>query len=223
MSIVITTLSVAVGEADGTVSLTSATGVTNPGANKTTRTNLWVDRECMEVTAVSGTVISVVRGTNGTRQRPHPIGSKVWAGAEADFRAFTNDGLGLGLYSSLSRAFETTTPTTAADTATLTEAQLLGGLITGTPTAAANYTLPTPALLIAALQAFSEPYIGMTFYFTIKNTSAGANTITAVGPTGATVTGTATIAQNSAKRFRVVITGVDAPAYTVYSEGTSVF
>lgn len=224
MSILSTTLSTAMAETDGQANLASVTGLTGPGVNKTTRMNIWCDRECMEVSAAPvGTVVPVVRATDGTLRRPHPAGAKVWYGTEADFRAFTNEGLGLGLYSSLSRAFETTNPTTAADTATLTAAQLLGGLITGTPTAAANYTLPTPALLIAALQAFSEVFLGQSFYFTVKNTSAGANTITAVAPTGVTIVGTATVVQNNGKRFRVVLTGIDTPAYSIYSEGTVVF
>ena len=42
-------------------------------------------------------------------------------------------------------------PVTATDTATLTAAQVLNGIILATPTAAASYTLPTVALLEAAL------------------------------------------------------------------------
>lgn len=223
MSIVATTLSNAVLETDNLVVVASATGITAPGPNKTNRTNIWCDRECMEVTGVSGTTISVVRGVNGTLRVAHPVGAKVWAGLEQDFRAFTNEGLGLGLYSSLTRALETTNPTTAADTATLNESQILGGLITGTPTAAANYTTPTAALLLAALAALSVPFLGQSFEFSIKNTSAGANTITVVGGTGVTITGTATIAQNAIKRFKAVVTSVDANTITIFSLGSSTF
>jgi hypothetical protein len=116
-----------------------------------------------------------------------------------------------------------TLPTTAIDTATITSSQVLGGLITGTPTAAAAYTLPTAALLQAALQSFCVPFIGQSFEFTVKNTSAGANTITVAIGTGGTAVGTMTIAQNSCKRFKVVLTAVDSPAYSLYSLGTVVF
>jgi hypothetical protein len=212
---------------DGLVNVASATGITGPGTNKTTRTNIWIDRECMEVSAgyVAGSLaVSVVRGVNGTIREFHCQGQQVWVGAEIDFTSFTDEGLGLGLYSSLTRALETTVPTTAIGTATLLESQLLGGLITGTPVAAANYTLPTAAALVAALGAFSNPFIGQSFYFTILNTSAGANTITVVAGAGGTVVGTATVAQNNGKRFRVVLTAVvGTPTYNVYSEGTFVF
>lgn len=44
-------------------------------------------------------------------------------------------------------------PQTATDTATITAAQLIGGILAATPTAAANYTLPTGTLMLAALPA----------------------------------------------------------------------
>jgi hypothetical protein len=220
--ITITTTTAPILATDGSISLTAVTGVTGPGTNKTTRTVLWIDREQMEVSAnPNGLSVPVVRGTNGTIREFHASGEQVWIGAESDFAAFSDEGL--GLYSSLTRAFETTAPSTAIGTATLTEAQVLGGLITGTPVGAANYTMPTAAALIAAMGAFGTPFIGQSFYFTIFNTSAGANTITLVAGTGGTVVGTATVAQNNGKRFRVVLTNVLVPAFSVYSEGTFVF
>lgn len=222
MSITATTLSSAVAELDSQVVVASATGITAPGPNKTKRVCLWIDREQMEVTAVDGTTVSVVRGTNGSVRKAHISGQKVWLGAESDFAAFA--GAGLGLYAQLTRPFSLILPKTAIDTATLTMDQILGGLLTGTPTGAANYTMPTPALLIAALQSFGTPFLGQSFEFTILNTSAGAFAITVVAPTGATATGTMTIAQNNGKRFLVVVTGVDSPAYTIYSlVGPTVF
>lgn len=214
-----TTLTSAVQPTDGTVNVASATGITGPGPNKTTRTDIWIDRENLEVASgyVSGLAVNVVRGVNGTLAEYHALGQQVWIGAEKDFRSFTNEGLGLGLYSSLTRAFESTLPTTAIGTETLLESQLLGGEIVGTPTAAANYTLPTATALLAAIQAFSAAFIGITFYFNILNTAGGAFTITLVAGTGVTLTpASQTIAQNASARFKVVFTNILIPAYTVY-------
>lgn len=216
-----TTLAATCQASDGSVNLTSTTGVTGPGTNKTTRTNIWIDRECMEVSAapVAG-MTPVVRGTNGTLREYHAIGAQVWIGAEIDFTTFTGwTDPGLGLYSFLGRAFETSLVTALAGTnQTLTESMLLGGEIVGTPTGAANYTLPTATLLLAAIQSFMETAIvGTTFYFNILNTAASAITITLVAGTGVTLApASQTVAQNASSRYKVVFTNVLVPAYTVY-------
>lgn len=99
-----------------------------------------------------------------------------------------------------------------ADTATLTAAQLLNKVIRGVPTGAANYTLPTAALLVAAI---ANCQVGDIFDFVISNKSAGANTITVLAG-GATLEGTATVAQNAARIFRLIVTGIGGgAAYTV--------
>ena len=67
-------------------------------------------------------------------------------------------------------------PTTAADSATLTAAQLTNGIIIGTPTATAAYTLPL-ATDLDALLTNSKP--GSTFDFRVINTTtAGVITVT---------------------------------------------
>lgn len=67
-------------------------------------------------------------------------------------------------------------PTTAADSATLTAAQLTNGIIIGTPTATAAYTLPLATDLDAVLTN-SKP--GSTFDFRVINTTtAGVITVT---------------------------------------------
>jgi len=67
-------------------------------------------------------------------------------------------------------------PTTAADSATLTAAQLINGIIIGTPTTTAAYTLPLATDLDAVLTN-SKP--GSTFDFRVINTStAGVITVT---------------------------------------------
>jgi len=224
MSITATTLSLALpGVAPGTSIVTpvSMTGIVAPGPNKSNRVVLWCDREAMEVISVTSTNATVVRGVLGTLRVAHVAGTPLYIGKEADFAAFMSTA-GLGP-AALGLNIEGVNATTAADTATLTAAQILGGLITGTPTAAANYTTPTAALLIAALQALGVPYLNESFEFSIKNTSAGANTITVVGGTGVTIVGTATIAQNNIKRFRLIITDPVLQTINVVSLGTSVF
>lgn len=218
MPITATTLSIALNDTDGQLVVASATGITAPGINNANRKVLWIDYEQVEVRDVNSTTITVVRGTNGTLPKAHVAGQKVWIGGEGDFAAFTGEGLGLA-GASMTRAFETTLPTTAADTATLTMAQLLGGLIVAIPTAVATFTLPTAALLIAALQSFGQPFLGQSFKFVIQNSSAGANTITvAAGVGGTAVTAqTLTIAQAASKQFMIVVTGVDAPTYSLYT------
>ena len=74
-------------------------------------------------------------------------------------------------------------PTTAADSATLTAAQLINGNIIGTPTATAAYTLPL-ATDLDALLTNSKP--GSTFDFRVINTTT-AGVITVTTNTGWTV------------------------------------
>ena len=67
-------------------------------------------------------------------------------------------------------------PTTAADSATLTAAQLINGIIIGTPTTTAAYTLPLATDLDAVLTN-AKP--GSTFDFRVINTTtAGVITMT---------------------------------------------
>jgi len=108
-----------------------------------------------------------------------------------------------------------------AGAATLTAAQILGGLILRDPNGASRSdVVPTATLLINAIH---DCKVGDSFEFIIKNTADADETITLTSGTGATMVGTMTIAQNNVKRFRAVITGVSSPAYTVYSLGTSVY
>lgn len=74
-------------------------------------------------------------------------------------------------------------PTTAADSATLTAAQLINGVIIGTPTTTAAYTLPLATDLDAVLTN-SKP--GSTFDFRVINTTT-AGVITVTTNTGWTI------------------------------------
>lgn len=115
----------------------------------------------------------------------------------------------------------------AAGNKTLTAAQLLGGFIIQTPTAAATDTLDTASNIVSQIEGAK---VGSGIYFTIRNTSAGAFAITVAAGTGGTMNSgdTATIAQSNQKTFLLVVTALGdqnfvGATYTVYSMGTVVF
>jgi hypothetical protein len=105
-------------------------------------------------------------------------------------------------------------PQTATSTATLSAAQILGGMLVANPsTSAATYTLPTAALIDAALP---NATIGSTFDLFIVNTGTSSGTVTLATATGLTDGGNAFVAvaitSSAAFRFRKTAEG----AYTVY-------
>lgn len=82
-------------------------------------------------------------------------------------------------------------PQTATSTATLTAAQITGGLIVGDPsTSAASYTLPTVALTEAVL---TNAKTDSCFRFTIVNLGTSSGVITLLVGTGWTLVGKATV------------------------------
>ena len=105
------------------------------------------------------------------------------------------------------------TQTAVTDTATITAAQVLTGILDGTPTAAATYTLPTAALLVAGI---ANCKVGSSFLLIVNNKSASALTITVAAGDGGTGDGTLTVAQNVIRAFLILITNVTTPAYFVY-------
>ena len=106
------------------------------------------------------------------------------------------------------------TQTAVTDTATITAAHLITGILDGTPTSAATYTLPTAALLVAGI---ANCKVGSSFFFAVNNKSTG-NTITVAAGSGGTGDGTLTVAQNVIRLFLVIITNVtsSSEAYYVY-------
>jgi hypothetical protein len=104
-----------------------------------------------------------------------------------------------------------------------TAAQILGGLVLRDCNGSNRAdTLPTAAALVADLPG---AVAGMAFDFALRNTSDAAETITATAPDASvTISGTATVAQNNTKLWRIVLTNVGAAteAYTAYSLGTFV-
>jgi hypothetical protein len=110
---------------------------------------------------------------------------------------------------------------------TLLAAAILGGFITGVPTAAANYTTDTALNIVNAIEGAK---VGSSIYFVLRNGSAGANTITLVAGTGVTINAgdTATVAQSNQKTFMATVTTLpdqygNGAAVTIRSMGTVVF
>lgn len=94
MSLTATTVNAAVGARDTSISVASATGFNNPqfqagaipGSGGSAPYNVvQVDMEQMRVESVSGTVIGVTRGFNGTSQVAHSSGAPAFVGLPSDF------------------------------------------------------------------------------------------------------------------------------------------
>jgi ABC-type polysaccharide transport system permease subunit len=105
-------------------------------------------------------------------------------------------------------------PQTATATATLTVAQITGNMLVANPsTTAATYTLPTAALIDAAV---TNAKVGSIFDLSIINIGTSTGTVTLATATGITDGGNAFIVVpiTSSAVFRFRKTG-DA-AYTVY-------
>lgn len=107
-------------------------------------------------------------------------------------------------------------PQTATSTATLTAAQMTGGMLVGNPsTSAANYTLPTVATVEAIL---TNAKVGSTFDWFIVNLGTSSGVITVVTNTGWTLSGMVTLpittSAGSSGHFRAYKTG--SGAWTLY-------
>jgi len=105
-------------------------------------------------------------------------------------------------------------PQTATSTATLTAAQVINQMLVANPsTSAATYTLPTAALIDAAVP---NATVGSTFDLSIVNTGTSSGTVTLATATGITDGGNAFVAvaitSSALFRFRKTADG----AYTVY-------
>lgn len=125
-------------------------------------------------------------------------------------------GKGTGVVQTTSPFTHETSQTATIGTATLTIAQLLTKIIDGTPTAAATYTLPTAALLVAGIP---NAQVGDSFTFYVNNKSAGANTITLAAGTGGTADGTLTVAQDVIRPFFVIVTNITAASEAYFAYG----
>jgi hypothetical protein len=104
---------------------------------------------------------------------------------------------------------------------TLTPAMVLAGILARDPNGAARTdTLPTAALLVAALNALSGAEVGDIVELHYLNTADAAETITLAAGTGGTVGNTkvtTAFGQNTALHLIFRITGISTPTYTVYA------
>ena len=120
--------------------------------------------------------------------------------------------------------YPTVTPTVDATAAaiTITPAQLLSGLLLRDALSSARADLlPTAAALVAAINGCQ---VNTSFRTIIRNTGAGAGSVTLTANTGATISGTAAIVFQQQKELLIVITNVTpgSEAYVAYSLGVSV-
>ena len=110
-------------------------------------------------------------------------------------------------------------PQTATATATLTAAQVTGGILVGNPsTTAASYTLPTATLIDAV---FTNSKVNSTFELTIINLGTSTGLITVVVGTGITAVGNLVIAITGSAAgvggaAQFLFRKTDTAAYTVY-------
>jgi len=103
----------------------------------------------------------------------------------------------------------TAAPATAADTITLTVAQITNGILIGTPTAAAAYTLPLAADVDAAL---TNSKVGTVFDFRVITTAAYVITMTTntgwtIGTSGSQGLMTVAATAGTVRTFRARKTG----------------
>lgn len=133
-----------------------------------------------------------------------------------------NDPRGLREQSQPNDGYSTDTTITSH---VLTAAKLTGGAddvviaLTGTLTGAQTATTDTAANIVAAIPQ-GQRYVGANYKLRVINASSGAFAWTVAGGTGVTVTGTATIAQNTWREFIVTVTAIGTPAVTLQSVGT---
>ena len=112
------------------------------------------------------------------------------------------------------RMFYGAAPQTATSTATLTAAQVTGGVLVANPsTTAATYTLPTAAQIDAVV---TNATVGNTFDLNIVNTGTSTGTVTLAMGTGLTDGGNAVVVipVTTSAHFRFRKTG--SGAWSVY-------
>jgi hypothetical protein len=97
---------------------------------------------------------------------------------------------------------------------TLTAAAVVGGTILRSGAAAVSDTLPTAALLVAALPNVAA---GTTIELVIRNNNSG--TLTLVAGSGITLEGTTTIATANARKYAVRFINVTAGSEAVTVSG----
>ena len=106
------------------------------------------------------------------------------------------------------------TPQTATSTATLTAAQVTGGILVANPsTSAATYTLPTAAAIDAVV---TSAKVGSTFTLNIVNIGTSSGTVTLAAGTGITDGGNALVAVAITSSAQFLFRKTGDAAWTVY-------
>lgn len=90
-------------------------------------------------------------------------------------------------------------PANSNTSVTLTAANLLGRIVTGTPTAGINFTLPTGTLMDGALPSIA---VDESVDWSVINLAAATHAITVLAGTGHTVVGNMVVAANTSASFR---------------------
>ena len=215
-----TTLTAAMASSDVLATVASVTSISKGQY-------ILVDNEIMLVTDTPNSTaltIPVLRGQSSTIPAIHGSGRVVSAGNASEFTnagGFTNS-LGSANIPAFNQPvspllFATTLASTVL---TWLPGHLLNGLILHDGTGGISVATPTAALM---LQAMPNSMVGGTLRFHLRNTGTGTITVTA--GTGATLSGTMTVAANNAKDFVLLWTNVSVgnEAFTLYSLGTVVF
>lgn len=125
----------------------------------------------------------------------------------------------LGSSSELVPVYKPTATSFADADATVTVDQVKTGIFTMTPTTTRTLTLPTATLLSAYLDA-----VGKSVDVSVINLGADTTTVTVAAGSGGTLSGagvvrdpsTTTNSDSGSGLFRIVMTNVSTPAYTVY-------
>jgi len=110
-------------------------------------------------------------------------------------------------------------PQTATTTATLTAAQITGGILVGTAgTGAVSYTMPTAAAIDAV---FTNAKVNSTFDLKVVNLGTSSGVITMVVGTGITAVGNLLVAITGSAAgvggaAKFLFRKTDTAAYTVY-------
>jgi hypothetical protein len=115
-----------------------------------------------------------------------------------------------GAGSALNLPYSQTVTNNASGATTAAVGDLTGAeecVLKVTAVGAANYTTRTAAQMFADIPGC---YVGFSWMIFVKNTNAGTTTI--VGGTGVTITGTATVAQNTTRILQATFTGASALA-----------
>ncbi len=150
-----------------------------------------------------------------------PADTELSGGASPQSEAITTAQLGAFVSQTFSAGVYSAATNTSSFTATT--AQTIGKPLvvlnlTGTLAAAANVTTPTAAQLWAAV---GNAQAGQTYVLRVINNSSGAFAWTLVGGTGVTISGTASVAQNTYREWLVTLTNSTTVSVQNIGAGTN--